>query len=415
MKITIIGTGYVGLTSAVCFADRGHDVICVDKDERKIESLNNKIPTIYEEGLQELLAKLVDFGNIKFTTDTQYGITNSQVILLAVGTPQGENTGEANLQYIFEASKECAEFVSEYKLFITKSTVPVGTNHKIKQIIEGEANIEIDVASNPEFMREGFAIADFNEPDRIVLGVETSRAKKLTTELYQTWVDADYPIVFTDIKTAELIKYASNSFLMAKVAFINEIESLCRKLNCNIQDVSKSMGLDNRIGKAFLNPGPGIGGSCFPKDGNALSHIASKNGVNLSILNQVIESNKLRFIEMADLIKSLVKSSHTKQLSILGLAFKAGTDDVRTSPAIEIIKYLLADNFHIHAYDPQAIANAKLVLQDSINYCESTKDCFNKCENIVILTEWQEFKEITKFDDFAHKNVIDLRGILPTI
>jgi len=414
MKITIIGTGYVGLTSAVCFADNGHQVTCVDNNSKKIDSLSKKIPTIYEDGLQEILTRVVNDGKIEFTTDVSYGVKNSEVILLAVGTPQNEKTGEADLQYIFAASEECAKFIDKYKLFITKSTVPVGTNHQIKQIIEDNSNIAIDVASNPEFMREGFAIKDFLQPDRIVVGVESPKAKKLATELYQPWGNKNYPIVFTDIKTAELIKYAANAFLTTKIAFINEIESLCRKLGCNIKDLTKSMGLDHRIGSEFLNPGPGIGGSCFPKDTMALSHIANINDVNLSILKQVITSNQQRFLEMANLIKAHFIDKQIKEISILGLAFKAGTDDARVSPAIEIIKHLLKDNFKIFAYDPQAMDNSRNILEDKITYCSSLKDCYQKTEYIAILTEWAEFKQIKDFAGFKEKKVIDLRGILGT-
>lgn len=416
MKVSIIGTGYVGLTTALCFADSGHQVLCIDKDLSKINSLKNNIPTIYEEGLSELLKRNISSKNIQFSCDLESGIKHGQIIILAVGTPQNDQTGEADLSYIYSASIESAKFVKEYKIFITKSTVPVGTNFEIKKIIESNSGIKIDVVSNPEFMREGFAIKDFMEPDRIVVGIENENSHKIMSELYSPWIKKNYPILFTDILTAELIKYASNAFLMTKVAFINEIESLANKIGANIKDLTYGMGLDNRIGKAFLNPGPGVGGSCFPKDSMALKFIAEKNHENLSILNQVIESNFLRFKKMAqkinDKIKNDLPDKSSKEIAILGLAFKAGTDDVRMSPAIEIIKYLLEDNFKIYAFDPEAIANSKKILGDKIIYCSTLEECFNKCANIAILTEWQEFKNIVNFDNFKDKNIIDLRYIL---
>jgi len=406
MHIAIIGTGYVGLTAAVCFASKGHNVICVDKDPHKIQALCNKIPTIHEDGLPELLASAG--SNLVFTTDMQTAIRQCQAIILAVGTPQQQNSGEADLQYIFSASKEAAKYIDEYKVFITKSTVPVGTNQQIKQIIEDIAGKKIDIVSNPEFMREGLAINDFLHPDRIVIGLESDKAKQILTAIYQPW--SNYPILFTDIKTAELIKYVANAFLMTKVAFINQIETLSRKLNCNIADVATGIGSDHRIGSAFLKPGPGIGGSCFPKDSLALQHIGKQAGVDLSILQQVIVANNNRFSEMADLIKN--SFAEHKKIAILGLAFKAGTDDARMSPAIEIIKKLLAFGFEINAFDPQAMPQTQEILADKIFYCKSLEECYRSSNCLAILTEWPEFKQIINFNGFASKKIIDLRRIL---
>lgn len=418
MKISIIGTGYVGLTSALCFASKGHQVICHDKDITKINQLNQKIPTIFEQGLPELLSEMIEKKSIEFTNNLEYAVKNSEVIILAVGTPQASN-GQADLSYIYECAKQSAKFVDKYKLFITKSTVSVGTNYEIKKIIEEIANIKIDVASNPEFMREGFALDDFFHPDRIVIGCETTIAKNLCQELYQPWLIENYPILFTDIKTAELIKYASNAFLMTKVAFINEIENLANKIGANISDISKGMGMDNRIGTAFLNPGPGIGGSCFPKDSLALSFIASQHQIDLAILNQVIKSNNQRFIDSANRIIDFANSvdPQQKNISILGLAFKAGTDDIRQSPAIEIIKILVKNGFKINVFDPQALENTKKTLidkiyQDNIFYHDNLLDCYEKNQIIAILTEWQEFKQITGFKDFSNKKIIDLRRLI---
>lgn len=418
MKLTIIGTGYVGLTSALCFANAGHQVLCIDKDQNKITKLQNGEPTIYEEGLSELLKSALANQLIEFSTDLKYGIEFSEAIFLAVGTPQEEKSGKADLSFIYEVARASAQFVNSYKIFITKSTVPVGTNHQIKKIINEISGIKIDVASNPEFMREGFAIQDFMQPDRIVAGVENEKSQRILQEVYQPWINKNYPILYTDITTAELIKYASNAFLMTKVAFINEIENLARHTHANIKDLTRGMGLDKRIGSAFLNPGPGIGGSCFPKDSMALSHIAHEHGIELSILNQVISANHQRFKSSAQRIIDFYhqhqpnNSNPTKIISILGLAFKAGTDDVRISPAIEIIKHLIADNFTIYAYDPQGSLNAQKILGDQIFYCDNLQQCYDQSPNIVILTEWQEFKEIKNFKDFTNKNVLDLRYIL---
>jgi len=418
MKISIIGSGYVGLTSAICFASRGHEVICVDNDPSKIEKLQNKIPTIFENGLPEMLSKTIDDKKIEFTTNLEYAITHSTIVILAVGTPQSEN-GEADLSYILQASKASAKFLNNYKLFITKSTVPVGTNHQIKKIIEESSNVKIDIISNPEFMREGFAIQDFMEPDRIIIGAESLEALKLVKELYQPWIEKNYPILYTDIKTAELIKYASNAFLMTKVAFINEIENLSRKLGTNIKDIATGMGMDKRIGKAFLNPGPGIGGSCFPKDSLALNFIAKQQQIDLKILNQVMQSNYSRFNECADRIIEFCQKNqpNISEIAILGLAFKANTDDIRMSPAIEIIKILITKNFKISAYDPKAINNSKKLLNNKIYnekiiFKDSLEECFNSANIIVITTEWEEFKKIKDFKNFNQKFILDFRGIL---
>lgn len=418
MKISIIGSGYVGLTSAICFASKGHEVICVDNDPSKIEKLQNKIPTIFENGLPEMLSKTIDDKKIEFTTNLEYAITHSTIVILAVGTPQSEN-GEADLSYILQASKASAKFLNNYKLFITKSTVPVGTNHQIKKIIEESSNVKIDIISNPEFMREGFAIQDFMEPDRIIIGAESLEALKLVKELYQPWIEKNYPILYTDIKTAELIKYASNAFLMTKVAFINEIENLSRKLGTNIKDIATGMGMDKRIGKAFLNPGPGIGGSCFPKDSLALNFIAKQQQIDLKILNQVMQSNYSRFNECADRIIEFCQKNqpNISEIAILGLAFKANTDDIRMSPAIEIIKILITKNFKISAYDPKAINNSKKLLNNKIYnekiiFKDSLEECFNSANIIVITTEWEEFKKIKDFKNFNQKFILDFRGIL---
>jgi UDPglucose 6-dehydrogenase len=411
MNITIIGTGYVGLTAAICFANSSHKIISIDKDEEKINLLKSGKSPIYEKNMEEMLCQAIDSGNIEFSTNLEYGIKNSIINILAVGTPQSENSGDADLSYIFSASKEMAQYIDEYKLIIVKSTVPIGTNHEVQQIIEKNSGQKIDIASNPEFMREGFAIEDFMNPDRIIAGIESDKSQKLIKKLYQKWMENNFPILFTDIKTAELIKYSSNAFLMTKIAFINEISNLAEAANCNISDLTKAMGMDQRIGSKFLNPGPGIGGSCFPKDSLALSHIGKKYQQNLAILDQVIACNNQRFADMSQKIAKITKNN--KKIAILGLAFKAGTDDVRMSPAIEIIKYLLQDNFDITAFDPEAMENSKKILGNGIKYADNIKQCYDSSQYIVILTEWVEFKEIVNYLDFKEKILIDLRNIIP--
>jgi UDPglucose 6-dehydrogenase len=410
MNITIIGTGYVGLTAAICFANNGNKVISIDNDPAKINLLKSRKSPIFEKNIDKLLCKAIDNNNIEFSTDLEYGVRNSVINILAIGTPQEENSGKADLSYILSAAKQMANYIDEYKLIIVKSTVPIGTNHKIQKIIEDNSNQKIDIASNPEFMREGFAIEDFMNPDRIVVGIENQKSQKLIEKLYNYWLDQDFPILFTDIKTSELIKYTSNAFLMTKIAFINEISNLCESSNCNISDLIKAIGMDHRIGNKFLNPGPGIGGSCFPKDSLALSHIGKNYRQNLSILDQVIKSNNQRFVDMATKIKKITDDN--KIIAILGLAFKEGTDDVRMSPAIEIIKYLLKDNYKITAFDPEAMKNSKKILGDEISYAKNIKECYDSSKYLVILTEWTEFKEIKNYPNFKEKIIIDLRNII---
>ena len=413
MNITIIGSGYVGLTSAVCFAKQGHKVLCIDSNQAKIKLLQQKIATIHEQGLPELLASVVDSQNLAFACDLAQGIRHSQAIILAVGTPQEPNSGRADLSFLFEAVAGLKKLITEDKVIITKSTVPVGTNQQIKQLL-ADLPYQIEVVSNPEFMREGFALQDFLNPSRIVIGcenlAENSLARQVMQAIYLPWILQKHQVLFTDLNTAELIKYASNAFLMTKVAFINEIDALCDKLGANVLDVAKGMGLDGRIGSAFLNPGPGVGGSCFPKDSLALHHLACENDIDLHILQATIASNQQRFVAMANKIKK--KACDSKNLAVLGLAFKAGTDDVRVSPAIEIIKLLLADGFAISAYDPVAMPNAQAILFDNIKYCSSLADCYKASDFVVILTEWPEFKEIVNYADFSQKKVLDLRKIL---
>ncbi|GDX35852.1 UDP-glucose 6-dehydrogenase [Alphaproteobacteria bacterium] len=415
MKIAVIGTGYVGLVSAVCFAKIGHQVIGIDKIAEKISKLqNNEIP-IFEPNLKEALEEVVAQKRISFTTDLAEGIKDAKAIFIAVGTPQDED-GSADLSYVLQACKEIAKFSLEPKLIVTKSTVPAKTGEKIKKLLKDvRADLKFLVASNPEFLREGCALDDFMNPDRIVIGCDDEESKKILSDIYDFFPASK--IYYTDIITAELIKYASNSFLATKIAFINEMANLCEKLGANITDLSKAMGQDTRIGEKFLNVGPGFGGSCFPKDIIALVSIANQTNLKLSIVETVIESNKNRIILMVNKIKNaLANILSGKKIALLGLAFKANTDDIRYSPAILIAKELLKQNAIISAHDYQAITNSQNALKDfkNIKFYQDPIDAIKDCDLIIIATEWQEycyldFDKIKKITNC--RKIVDLRNI----
>jgi UDPglucose 6-dehydrogenase len=417
-KITVIGTGYVGLVSGLCFAKIGHKVTCVDNNLDKIEQLKNgKIP-IYEPGLKEILDEAVLEGNISFTDNLAKSIEDSAAIFIAVGTPQNEKDGSADLSFVFEVARQIAQNINNYKVIVTKSTVPVGVGREIENIIKSRnPKADFSVASNPEFLREGCAIDDFLNPDRIVVGVESERAKKLMREIYQ-YFDKIAPIVFTDIATSELIKYASNSFLAAKIAFINEMADLCEKVGANVRHLSQAVGMDSRIGNKFLNPGPGFGGSCFPKDILALENIARKNNVKLSLITSVIDSNKARKVKMAQrIILALDGRAQGKTIAVLGLAFKGQTDDVRYSPSLVIIKELLIKGAKIQAFDPQAMEGTKREMGENPNltYCDSSYNAIANADLTVIATEWEEFAklDLTQVKKLQKSNkIVDLRNML---
>ncbi len=408
MNITIIGAGYVGLVSGVCLASVGHKVAIVDNDQNKIANLAQGVIPIYEPGLVELLKK--NISKISFTTDLVAALGDTEVVFIAVGTP-AKKSGEANLAYVFAAAKQIAINSVGYKLIVTKSTVPIGTNHKIAELVKkNNPKLNFSVASNPEFLREGFAIKDFLTPDRVVIGTEDKQASKLLLEVYQDFSKRDVPILNSDIVTAEIIKYAANSFLATKIAFINEMADLCEKTGGNIKQLAAGIGLDQRIGKKFLEAGPGFGGSCFPKDMLALLYTAKKYQVEPSLVKCAIKSNQQRFAKLAKRVAQIVKETGVeKKLSVLGLTFKAGTDDVRESPAIEIIKHLLKLGFKISAFDPKGIANAKKILGKKIAYHDSVASAANNTQCILILTEWNEFKEIGNL--VKNKVVIDFRNL----
>lgn len=415
MKIIVVGTGYVGLVSGICLAKIGHEVICVDNNIEKINQLNNNQIPIYENDLNKVLQEVKQNNKIKFSNNLKSELSNSDIIFIAVGTPENKD-GSADLSFVFNVAKEIAQYSTSYKLIINKSTVPAGTGYAIKNLIK-EINPDLDfsVASNPEFLREGSAVEDFMNPDRIVIGTEDKKAKDIISKTYQYF--SNDKIFHTNIITAELIKYASNSFLATKISFINEIANLCEKVGGNIKDLSIAIGKDSRIGEKFLNPGPGFGGSCFPKDINAILNLAQNNNVNLSIIKSVNESNQTRIKFIITRIKKILDQKiANKKIALLGLAFKANTDDIRYSPAIIIAKELLKDDAKIYAHDFAAITNSKkeLVKYSNIKFCDDIYETCQEADLIIIATEWEQYRSIN-FTQIKNLNkpikIFDLRNL----
>lgn len=390
MKITVIGTGYVGLVQAACMADLGNDVWGIDIDKKKISNLiKGKIP-IYEPGLEEIVKRNYTEGRLKFSTDLGPAIKESEIIFIAVGTPPGGDGG-ADLQYVVAAAGQIAKNMNEYKLVVNKSTVPIGTGDMVKKEISNHYKGEFDVASNPEFLREGSAVSDFMQPDRIVVGNASDKAKKLLEKLYKP---LNCPILFTDIKTAEMIKYASNSMLAVQISFINSIANICENVGANIEDVSLGMKLDCRIGKqSFLSAGIGYGGSCFPKDIKALIHIAKRHNYKFEILEKVEEVNAAQRQGFTDKILKALVNPHGKTIAVWGLAFKPKTDDMREAPSVEIIKNLQEQSIKVNAYDPVAQHEAQKMLKN-INFTRDPYKTLEDADGLVICTEWDEFKQI---------------------
>jgi UDPglucose 6-dehydrogenase len=418
MKIVVIGTGYVGLVSGACFADMGHEVVCVDKNPEKITSLNKgKIP-IYEPGLDAIVERNTENGRLTFSTTLKDVLHMAEVVLLAVGTPTDEKTGRADLKYIFAAAEEVAENLTHKVVIVTKSTVPVGTGKKVAKIFADKCpELECEVASNPEFLREGAAIDDFMKPDRIIIGAETIFSKNAMQRLYRKPIGEGTPILFTNIATAELIKYASNAFLATKIAFANEISDICEGVGANVDLVIKGMGMDHRIGGKYMKPGPGYGGSCFPKDTLALTYIAEDAGFPSRIVESVIDSNDDRRKRMVKkIIGACGGNVKGKKIAILGLTFKANTDDMRYSPSLIIIPELLKAGAEISVYDPEGMNEAKKELtQKEIHWCKDSYEAIKYADAMVILTEWDEFRELNLAKlKKALKSplIIDLRNIL---
>jgi UDPglucose 6-dehydrogenase len=444
VKISIIGTGYVGLVTGTCLADFGLSVTCVDQDETKISLLNSGGVPIYEPNLEALIKKNISAGRLTFATDLEKAVKQSKVIFIAVGTPPNHD-GSADLSQIEEVAKEVARYINEYKVIVIKSTVPIGTAAKIKEIISknqpksvipdpssvipAKAGIhpsviarseatkqsqptskpfDFDIVSNPEFLREGSAVYDFTHPDKIVIGTNSDKALRIMQEIYRPLYLIDTPFVITNPETAELIKYACNAFLATKITFINEIANLCDKVGADVHQIAKAMGLDGRISPKFLHPGPGYGGSCFPKDTEALYHFASSCGYDFKLLKGVISANKRQRELMVEKIKHHLGDLKGKTIGILGLAFKQNTDDVRKSPAIDIIKLLLKEGVNIKCFDPLAMDNTKKILPN-LTYCQDEYDTAQNSHALVILTEWNQFRNI---DSLKIKRLLKLPVLL---
>ena len=394
MKITVIGTGYVGLPTGVGLAELGNDVVCLDIDEKKINTLKSGKVTIFEEGLEELFQRNTSNGKVRFSTSFAECIPSADLVILAVGTPPNPITKEADMKYIKAAAEELAHYLQGYTVIAVKSTVPVNTGDAVETIIRREnQTAEFDVISLPEFLREGFAVQDFFNPDRIIVGANSERAKNLIAELYAPFKDK-CPILYVSRQSSETIKYASNAFLAMKIQYINEMADFCETSGADIYEVAQGMGLDSRIGAKFLVPGPGYGGFCFPKDTNAMAYMGKVNGVDLSLIETTIKSNERRKINMAKRILDMVSDKKNPTIAVLGSAFKGGTDDCRESPALQIIEIMLAHDVNIRLYDPEAMPNTKAILGNMVTYCSSAYEAIGGADALAILTDWQEFKEL---------------------
>ncbi len=395
MKIAMIGTGYVGLVSGVCFSDFGHEVVCVDKDQRKIDMLERGEVPIFEPGLDALMAKNVDAGRLSFTLDLAQAIDGADAVFIAVGTPTRRGDGHADLTYVMAAAQEIATAAKDYVVIVTKSTVPVGTNRKVREVVAA-ANpaLNFDVASNPEFLREGAAIEDFMKPDRVVVGVETDRAAAVMSDIYRPLYLRDFPIVTTDLESAEMIKYAANAFLATKITFINEIAALCEKVGADVKQVSKGMGMDNRIGNKFLHAGPGYGGSCFPKDTKALARIGQEHASPMHITEAVIAVNEDIKRRMIEKLQNLCNGSFNgKTVAVLGVTFKPNTDDMRDAPSLTIVPALVGGGAKVRVCDPQGQHEGEALLP-GVTWHSDAYEAAKDVDLIVILTEWNEFRAL---------------------
>jgi len=392
MKIAVIGTGYVGLVTGTCLAETGNNVICVDINEAKIEKMQNGIIPIYEPGLDVLFLRNIVQKRLTFTTDLASAIKDAQIIFMALPTPPGGD-GAADLSYILGAAKDISKLVTEYKVIVNKSTVPVGTADKVKAVFTENTDVEIDVVSNPEFLREGVAVDDFMKPDRVVIGTQSEKAKKLMAELYGPYVRQGNPILFMDERSSELTKYAANSFLATKITFMNEVANLCELVGADVDAVRKGIGSDDRIGKRFLFPGIGYGGSCFPKDVQALAKASEEHKYDFQILKAVMEINEKQKTVLVDKVLNYYKGDlQGKHFALWGLAFKPETDDIREAPALYIIEHLIKHGATVTAFDPEGMANVKAVIGDKITYAENQYDALAKADALLIATEWSVFR-----------------------
>ncbi len=392
MKITVVGTGYVGLVTGTCFAETGNKVVCVDIDESKVSRLSNGEITIYEPGLEKIFLRNLKEGRLKFTTDLAAGVSDAEIIFLALPTPPGAD-GAADLKYVLGVADQLGKILNGYKVIVDKSTVPVGTADKVKQAIAANYKGAFDVVSNPEFLREGVAVDDFMKPDRVVVGTDSERARKIMGDLFAPFVRQGNPIIFMDERSAELTKYAANSFLATKISFMNEIAQLCERMGADVDMVRRGIGSDDRIGKRFLFPGIGYGGSCFPKDVQALVRSAEEAGYDFKILKSVELVNAKQKLHLVEKIKRYYNGNlQGKQFAVWGLAFKPNTDDIREAPAIDMIELLLNEGAKVVSFDPEAMNNVKQVLGDKIEYAESQYEALDNADALIIATEWSEFR-----------------------
>lgn len=415
MKVGIIGTGYVGLPTGVGFAELGHDVVCVDAIQAKVDALKAGKITLFEDGLEDLFRKNLNAGKISFTTSMKDAVEGADIVIIAVGTPPHPVTKEADMKYIHAAAEELARYLTGYTVVANKSTVPVGTGDDVEaRIRKINPTADFDVVSLPEFLREGFAVHDFFNPDRVIVGANAERAKNVVKELYKPFGDKAH-MLFVKRRSSETIKYASNAFLAMKIHYINEMANFCEKSGADVFEVAKGMGMDTRIGNKFLNPGPGYGGSCFPKDTNAMAYMARGYGVDMSLIETTIKGNDARKAEMAERILAAVKGIEKPVIGVLGLAFKGGTDDCRESPAMDIIAELLKHNVKIRAYDPKAMETAKALVGDKLEYASDAYEAATGADVLAILTEWEDFKALDLAKIKAALNapkIVDLRNLL---
>ncbi|MDG1530714.1 MAG: UDP-glucose/GDP-mannose dehydrogenase family protein [Paracoccaceae bacterium] len=415
MRIAMIGTGYVGLVSGVCFSDFGHDVICVDKDPNKITMLESGEVPIYEPGLDALMVKNVEAGRLSFTGDLKAAVAGADAVFIAVGTPTRRGDGHADLTYVMAAAEEIAQAMTGYCVVVTKSTVPVGTNRRVKQVIaKANPEAQFDVASNPEFLREGAAIDDFMRPDRVVVGVQNDAAAEVMAEVYRPLFLRDFPIVTTDLESAEMIKYAANAFLATKITFINEIAALCEKVGANVKEVSKGIGMDGRIGNKFLHAGPGYGGSCFPKDTSALARIGQEHAVPMQITETVIKVNEAVKRRMIDKIMDTCDGNvNGKVIAVLGCTFKPNTDDMRDAPSLTIVPALVGGGAKVRVVDPQGRKEGEALLP-SVNWMDDAYKAVQNAHAVIVMTEWNEFRALDLkrvANRMETPRMIDLRNV----
>jgi len=416
MKVAMVGCGYVGLVSGACFAEFGAHVTCTDIDEERIAHLNDGVMPIYEPGLQELINKNMSENRLNFSNDLPAPVKDADIVFIAVGTPSRHGDGYADLSFVYSAAKGIAANLRNYTVVVDKSTVPVGTARNVDRIIRQEnPSADFDIASNPEFLREGSAISDFMRPDRVVIGVESERAEAALRDLYRPLNLIEAPILVTGLETAELIKYASNAFLATKISFINEMSTLCEAVNADVHDVAKGMGLDGRINRKFLHPGPGFGGSCFPKDAQALVRMAQEHEVSCRIVEAVIEVNAAQRARMIKKIRDALGGNEAgKIIGILGLTYKPETDDMRDAPALSILRALIEKGAVIQAHDPKGVEQAKVLLPEEVRYCDAIYQVFEDAEAVVLLTEWNAYRglDLGRVRELMKGKVfVDLRNV----